>query len=259
MSLSALVDINFADPVLSLDLNGSGLVYGTALGRIVYYDFETNESLLIAERSEEPIRGVSIDEQGTLYVAIGDLKGLIMSSPESQYSYQHDISHEQPHTPVFCTSTQVLMHRDSICLMHPESEQDLVTLVARPTVSALHITQLSTQRRNSYGTVKFTSLSVPFDFDGNRLLWLECQHDQSKSLNVFSFMTERFSPVMQVPGKTRITYAKLIEDYLVLIEDCRTVKAVQIGASSAPIVFGSTGSDIMAACCDQQIQLVNLN
>jgi hypothetical protein len=64
---------------------------------------------------------------------------------------------------------------------------------------------------------------------------------------------------MQVPGKTRITYAKLIEEYLVCNEDSRTIKAIQIGASSAPIVFGSTARNIMAAYWDQQIQLVNLN
>lgn len=256
MSLIAFVDINFADPVLALDLNSQGLAYGTALGRLVYFDFETNETLLLSERSEEPIRGVSIDELGVIYVAVGDLKGMILSSSDNHYSFQRDVSHDQPHTPAFCTNTQVLMNEDSICLLHPESDQDLVTLIARPTASALHLTQLSSSIRSSYNSIKFTSLSVPFDFDGSRLLWLECNLDRSKSLNLFSFATERVSPTLHFSKKTRITYAKLIENYIVVIEDGRVLKLHEIGSPSAPKVIGRTATDIMTACCETKIQSV---
>mmetsp|Transcript_832 Transcript_832/g.1863 ORF Transcript_832/g.1863 Transcript_832/m.1863 type:complete len:260 (+) Transcript_832:4145-4924(+) len=256
MSLAAFVDINFADPVLSLDANQNGLVYGTALGRLVYFDFEASETLLLSERSEEPIRGVSIDEGGTIYAAVGDLKGMILSSYENHYAFQRDISHDQPHTPAFCTNTQVLMHLDSICLMHPESEQELITLVARPTASALYVTQLNSLRRIAYGSIKFTSFSVPFDYDSHRLLWLECMLDRSKALNLFSFSTERISVIMQIPRKTRITYAKLVESFIVFIEDGRAIKVLEIGSPTAPVILGHTVSDIMTSCCSLKAQTV---
>lgn len=57
MSLEAFIDIRFGDPVLALTLNAEGLAYGTALGRILYFNFLAREENVISEFSEEYIRG----------------------------------------------------------------------------------------------------------------------------------------------------------------------------------------------------------
>lgn len=73
MSLETFIDIRFADPVISLSMNQTGLVYGSALGRILYHNFNTHEETAITEFSEECIRGVSLTCDNSLYAAIGDL------------------------------------------------------------------------------------------------------------------------------------------------------------------------------------------
>ena len=57
MSLEAFIDIRFGDPVVSLSLNSDGLVYGSMMGRILYYNFSTREERVINELSDEFISG----------------------------------------------------------------------------------------------------------------------------------------------------------------------------------------------------------
>ena len=83
MSLEAFIDIRFGDPVFAMSMNTEGLAYGSALGRILYYSFDSREEVTVSEFSEEHIRGCYLSEDNTLYVAIGDLKGMIVFNPEN--------------------------------------------------------------------------------------------------------------------------------------------------------------------------------
>ena len=57
MSLESFIDIRFGDPVISLSLNSEGLLYGSMMGRILYYQFSTTEERVINELSDEYISG----------------------------------------------------------------------------------------------------------------------------------------------------------------------------------------------------------
>lgn len=82
MSLECFIDIRFGDPVFALTMNSTSLAYGSALGRILYYNFITSEENTVSEFSEEHIRGVFLNEDNVLFACIGDLKGIIIINPE---------------------------------------------------------------------------------------------------------------------------------------------------------------------------------
>ena len=80
-SLVALLNTRFGDPITALDMNDQALVYGTALGKISFYSFESKTLTDLIESSEEPVRGIRIIGDLTIYAAIGDLYIIIFRAP----------------------------------------------------------------------------------------------------------------------------------------------------------------------------------
>ena len=157
MSLEYFIDIRFADPVLSLSMNSYGLLYGSAIGRILFYTFHSQQETVIAEFSEECIRGVFLSKDNSLYIAVGDRYCIGMTSPTSHKQLVH---HDYPHTDDMCLSTQVLIKEDLVCVV-PLSQSNTEGII---------LTHISTHIKKKYPILPFKPDSVPYDFDGDRLL-----------------------------------------------------------------------------------------
>jgi hypothetical protein len=80
--LLGFVDIRFADPVVSLSMTTDYLAYGTAMGRLLFYNIVTCREKVIAETSEEGIYGIWINYDANIFAAIGDLRAIIVLNPE---------------------------------------------------------------------------------------------------------------------------------------------------------------------------------
>ena len=182
MSLEAFIDIRFGDPVVSLSLNSDGLVYGSMMGRILYYNFSTREERVINELSDEFISGAWLSHDNTLYAVIGDLKALIISNPDANRFHKRYLVFDKIHTSISCELSQIKMSQDIALLatLEPNSSSDSLT----HTISPIHIIELSTESQRSVEGIRFPSYSMMFDFDGNKLLWMEFTSN-SRVLNIY--------------------------------------------------------------------------
>jgi hypothetical protein len=81
-SLVGYIDIRFADPVVALSMTPDYVVYGTAMGRLLFYNILTGREKVIAETSEEGIYAAWVDYDSNIFAAIGDLRAVIVLNPE---------------------------------------------------------------------------------------------------------------------------------------------------------------------------------
>jgi hypothetical protein len=221
MSLEAFIDIRFGDPVISLSLNAQGLVYGSMMGRILYYQFKTHEERVINELSDEFISGAYLSHDNVLYACIGDLKSLVITNPDADRFHKRYVMFEKIHTSISCELSQIRMHKDTVFLgiLEPNSSSDSLT----HTVSPIHIIELSTETQRSIEGVRFPPYSVMFDFDGARLLWLEFGQN-NKTLNLYRVGGE----VTQVKsiGKNfgKVGLCKLMGESIVFVHKQRVIR-----------------------------------
>jgi len=239
MSLEAFVDIRFADPVLALSMRRSSLIYGTALGRILYYDLETRQEQVIAEFSEECIRGVFISSENVLYVAVGDHYCMALVNPENSEAQRHLVYHESNHSNETCQTTQVLMHDELVCLVK------LGAVVGEHT--PVFLTHIPSQVKMSYEIPLLPEHSVPYDFDGNKLLWMEWSSDMSKVFKYFDFSSREIKEAVTFSKSFgHITQVKLLPDSLLIVQNYRKIRIYDITNGVERNFLGSVKSDIVA-------------
>ena len=69
-----LMEMRFADPITALDLSLKRVCYGSAMGRLAFYDIQTESDFVISDTAPELIRGISHSQSGdSIYVSVGDI------------------------------------------------------------------------------------------------------------------------------------------------------------------------------------------
>lgn len=253
MSLEAYIDIRFGDPVLSLDMNYEGLVYGSMMGRILYYHFYSHNEVVINEFSDECVRGLWISYDNSIYAAIGDLKCLIITDADTGYPIKSIVNHQKLHSNQTCPHTQVMMHKDLILLFtleHP-NEKDLPMATS---TNSIYLNQVSTQIQTVLDAVKFPPYTMPFDFDGKRLLWMEWTDSHIPSLHMLELVNEPTHIPIDMHGNpsARVGFMRYFNDKLVYIYNWTEVKLMDIGGR--PIKhLGSHKYDIAALCVAKDV------
>jgi hypothetical protein len=77
-TLIDFLDIRFGDPIMSLALTLDGVVFGSAMGSIVYYNLVTNQAKLIKEACREAVIGLSFQGSQTVVGTIGNRSGIML-------------------------------------------------------------------------------------------------------------------------------------------------------------------------------------
>ena len=247
MSLETFLDIRLGDPAISVSLNYNGLAFGTMMGRLVYYNFSTQQERVINELSEEYIPGVWLSSDNTLYASIGDAKVLIVSSLHCEKVRKHYFLHDKPHTSANCQNTQVQMSQDSVCLFSVEPDYGLEIEIPHLT-SPVFVAKLSLQATKRVEGVRFPPYSMPFDFDEERLLWMEWQAEGNRVLNILKISGNAMtSPIAVFPKQYgKVSFARLLNDIVVFVHNFRKIKVLDIVSGEEKFGVGVHKSDVVA-------------
>lgn len=74
MKFEKLIDTRFADPITALDLSARYVGYGSAMGRIAFFDIKNDKDIALTDSQPELIRGISHSKKGDhIFVSIGDI------------------------------------------------------------------------------------------------------------------------------------------------------------------------------------------
>ena len=245
MSLEAFLDTRLGDPVISISLNYEGLVYGTMMGKLCHYNFMSQEETVIHELSEEYIPGVWLSFENMIFAAVGDRK-VVMVAPPYRTEDQQNIAYDRSHNSITCESSQVMMQEDTVILFNldppRELEQDLPRLA-----SPIYSLQASTQIKKRFEGVRFPPFSVPFDFDGNKVLWMEWRSQGQRVLNSFALSpNSRIYPIAEFPNKYgKVSFARFLEDRVVFVHNFRHIKTLEVATGTEKSYLGRQRGDIV--------------
>ena len=233
MSLDYFIDIRFADPVLSLSLNSYGLVYGSSIGRILFYTFHSQQETVLAEFSEECIRGVYVSSENNIYIAVGDRYCIGMTSPTSHKQLVH---HDYMHNDELCLATQVFMKEDLVCVV-PLGERNTDGII---------LTHISTHIKKKQPMLPFKEYSVPYDFDGDRLLWMEWEGND----RIFKYIEFESSEVKTIgkfaKGYGQIGFCKLAKDAMIIVKNFKEIELIDLETGVPRQSIGIHRYDIVA-------------
>ena len=74
LELKKFISARFGDPITALDLSKKFVCHGSAMGRIAFYNLETDSESVLAETSPELIRGISHTASGEdIWISVGDI------------------------------------------------------------------------------------------------------------------------------------------------------------------------------------------
>mmetsp|Transcript_3683 Transcript_3683/g.7875 ORF Transcript_3683/g.7875 Transcript_3683/m.7875 type:complete len:380 (-) Transcript_3683:116-1255(-) len=249
MSLEAFIDIRFADPVVALTLNFEALVYGSMMGRVLHYQFATGRERVVCEREDECIRGAWISVDNCLYYAVGDLRGVVMQNPELSYSSSQVVEPGKVHTVTSCPYTLVVMHEDIMALLTLDSASPAEQLAALPAQHALHLTKLSTEVHDVCPKARFPPQSMPFDFDGKRLLWMNWTPEGTRVIRLLELNPFKETALDNYPTSFgHITHAKLQSESVIFVRSHRQLVQFYISNPTKQAMFGIHTADIVAVC-----------
>ena len=68
------IETRFADPVTAIDLSLKHAAFGSAMGRIAFYDLKADLDYVISDTQPELVRGITHSADGeSIYISIGDI------------------------------------------------------------------------------------------------------------------------------------------------------------------------------------------
>ena len=216
-----------------MSMNNYGLIYGSSIGRILFYTFHVQQERVISEFSEECIRGAYISQENDLYIAIGDRYCLSLSSPTSD---KKQVNHDFQHIDDICLSSQVLMKGSQVCIVQ----------LSEGSTEGLIITDISKKLTRKFPLLPFKPHSVPYDFDGEKLLWMEWE-GKSRNFKYFDFSVNDSKNIASFHKDFgQIGFCKLVGHIMVFVKDFRDILAFDLRTGLEVGCFGKHSSDIVA-------------
>lgn len=172
-----MLESRFADPVTAVDLSLRHICFGSAMGRIAFHDIKTDKDYVISESQPELIRGISHSLDGdSIFYSVGDIScsrldtdtlntidfWQIIDDPDGQ-------SHRDN-----CERSFTLNHQHYNCVLtiQLQGQQDKKNNYEPPPPINLSNLEMNELTPYGEGEFEFNQNTVPFDFDGQRLLWM---------------------------------------------------------------------------------------
>lgn len=215
--LIRIIDISFADPISSMNINSKYVVIGTMKGKLTLFDLQNKTKKDLIELSNENISSLTFNGE-SFYASIGDEeileyrdKSIVSLTPKRYNIYRNDIEHNK-----YCQNSYIMMSGCTLLRLNlpqiDESAKELETTKCEYDYKNIQM------KETTSGFVEMTTYTIPFDFDGKKFLWVEyhskkkrmiCVMNVPKSSKVWKYeLNENFGHISQ---------AKLLKDNRILI------------------------------------------
>lgn len=93
------------------------------------------------------------------------------------------------------------------------------------------------------GEFEFNYNSVPFDYDGNRLLWMDYVDKKTRDVNIYDSQKDERSTVMTLTKKDgQIYFMKLYKSYVFYVKDTRNIMKYDMFTQESELVYKAKDS-----------------
>ncbi|CAG9319303.1 unnamed protein product [Blepharisma stoltei] len=244
--MTYLIETRFGDPVFSMDIYGNQLVYGTALGQIGSFNIESFDLIMLTEMTEECVRGIFISDDHVIYAAVGDLYVLVLFKNENDEWGMDEIKYEgREHSSLLCTYSQIIQHKGKICIFVIDNDKEILSSIRSDGKSKVLIINAISNEHEEYQGICFPKSSIPLDFDGQRLLWIE-EFPRHRELKLTTF-----NPLSHYKCKHldkhfgHLSQPFLLQDSMIFVHNYKEIKSMDLLSGEFTAIIGIHSEDIV--------------
>jgi len=169
------------------------------MGRIAFYSIAEDKDIALADSQPELIRGITHSSKGdNIFISIGDISCQRLNAEDLNIiDYVQIVENidERQHK-AHCERSYTLSYQHYNCVLNinmsgknePNEEQN----------APMRLSNLDTNILENYGEgeIAFTQNTVPFDFDGNRLMWMQYNTKDQRIVYIYDFGSKQRTEVL---------------------------------------------------------------
>lgn len=169
-------------------------------------------------------------------------------------SIENNFVDDKEHKPK-CERAFTLLHRHTNCVIHMDllrKKPDEKKPVEEARLPPITLTDLEKSEQVTYGEgdLEFTQNSVPFDFNGDYLLWMEYKEKGERAIFLFDFANnKKETAVVFGPKDGIISHCKLSgskqEPRIFYVKDCKQIMVFDVRVNDSKMI-GKTPDAVLA-------------
>ncbi len=234
IELVQFIELRYADPICSMDLTDSHLLYGTMLGAIKIFIINEKKLICCSDTQDEYISGVKIDEkENKLYICIGDVKicQYYIGNKEALTSidnYENEEAHEKKCDNCLTMFSNNYLIRNFIEYTSSKKKEENKEEEKKSENSEYTLVSIKSIIENDGSNeivckLKMSEYSVPFDFDGTNFIFIEFVEQNNRTFNVYDVNSKEMKTTIKIEEAFQdehighISHLKIINDDLLFI------------------------------------------
>ena len=209
IELKKFINIRYADPITSLELNDTYLCFGSMLGFMELYIIPSEKLIKISETQDEFVSGIKLikkDNIYNLYICIGDLKIIKYTldqennsnNPLSEKTEINNYINDQIHQDN-CDKCLTLLNnnyliRNLISFPKEPNDEPIEKDVKFFIKNILH----ESEENDFVGNYKLSNYCVPFDFDGKNYVIIDFKEKTKRIFYVYDIVLKEMKTNIEI-------------------------------------------------------------
>ena len=202
IKLIRYITLRYADPICAMDLSDKYLLYGTMLGTSACYLINQKRLITLSETQDENVSGVKIQEINKdirLLVCIGDNKIYNFNSISEnineipKYEEINNYLNEQEHIKK-CEKCFTMLKNNYLVRTFIEFPTEVKTPYNQyeTDYSIKNLNYINSKDNEREGQILMSNYTVPFDFDGNKYVFIDFIEEKKRYLEIFDVDSKNY-------------------------------------------------------------------
>ena len=212
-SLYGFIETRFADPLSSIGISEKYIIIGTLMGKIYSFSIYDKRTCLINELSTEYISGIMFDNtENYFYASVGDEEILKFETDSSNLisrtkNYNSDSLHNK-----YCENMYSLISKYNL-LLFSLAPQEEGNVKINNFDSNCYIINFEDDEKINF-TIQITNYSVPLDYNGQYILYIEFLSDKERNLCIKNVLDNNDTILKKKIDQNfgHISHCKIISD-----------------------------------------------
>lgn len=258
-SVYKYIEIRYADPICSIDLNEKALLFGTMMGRSIYFSLPDKKYYLLSETQNEHISGTQLStaSEDKFYVAVGDEEVQMYTKPEGglpKFEPNQNYESENEHSKK-CENCYTLL--SDIYLLRVYLNLPTENTMEATTMNCDYIVKNLTNNESDNGQIEMSSYAVPFDYDGKRFIWVDFYSIKERALCLYNFVAKKITLKETINENFgHISHMKLLPNGKFFLVRNYNICEVRNEKFALEKDFGHIGKEVLA--CDYMCNQENI-
>lgn len=214
LSLEETFLLRYSDPVNTIALTDNYLLYGSMIGKVIFYNIPKKHFYQLYELTNESIMGSSlendIENRVIHYIAIGDESVVSIFEKEDEqdieantiYNYKEKDTHSAN-----CPESFTLLWKNKALILnlHQATEYNEEIQYKNNEYTLITYEIEDKKKDPEKGEIEMTNYSVPFDYKDNIFLFLEHCPQDKRNICIYEFSDVQKEGDSNIKGKRILT------------------------------------------------------